>query len=548
MPDLVFATKGQAEALRAQQAMVDAAKKQQAEMKALAAESEKAKKAILAIYESTKTPQEQMKQRMEVLRKAIKDGTAPPEAITALERLKAKYQETFSAVKRDISTSTLSAKELEAANKKALDLGRTKEWGAGLAAAAAGPLAALVAGFKQLADYRDDLAEKDKAAISGEGGLSQFVSPTQSAAALLAESRAAYAGGIGSDRTASANALGSMLGAGIDKPADRLLLMKMQSTGLIENAGEVAKSAKTLQSTYGGDLMSMLDRAFGAGDIAPGGASQLMIASSRSAQRANKLGISADEVVGATAALGQSTGSEDIGATQLASLLKGLRNAGGYEGLGLSGALQKLKADAASIDPKTGKAIGVRGIIGDRSEAMDAYDFLTSKLGGATYSRGFSGAAMGAATKASLQMLSASESDPNSKAARFAIQQSRQREVASLDEAAIQNVLAGLQSERARNVDSYPTALRVPLQMFGDTLGYLERAGNAESYAREYAQPTPIFGTDSPAKVEARKTIQAIDEQRKVQEEQRKLQERMAKALESLDNKSNEGGLIISGE
>jgi hypothetical protein len=569
VPDLIFATKGQAAVLRAQDDMKRRAQELAAEFKKDAQEADKTRAAILRIYESTKTPQEQLKQRMEVLRKAIRDGTAPPEAITALERLKAKQHETYSAARSEISKSNLSLKELDATQKKTFDTSIVSKWGGAVGGAVS---AAIIASFKTIKDEQRKLADDSKAAIAGEGQLAQFANSPAEMRALLAESRMQYASGVGGSRDEAAAVTLAMLNAELGY-SDRLSFGRFQSSGLTPNAGNLGRAAATMQANLGGNPIDYVNRAFRI-EAAPGSAEQLMIAAAGGAQGAVTLGIGPDELYGATAALSKAKGAESEAGTRIVALLKSLDVAGGYGGKGLANSL-------ADVQSRIAKGEDVRDILGGRQEAVDAFRYLVGH-GKGLFALSTAQSSEGFATQAAIRKLGYAESsDPALRAARLAIQTKRAREIATLDEGTMANLVESQNNETLKWIDSLPYGLRqaarlgyqarsegfnIPLvtQLTGVSVPAYDTMLPNDVLAWSRSQPwVPELegagpgweGSGTPAQREQRGIIQSIVDQKRLAEESKRINEQqreflgqIARGIGEMLARSTEGGLLIGSE
>lgn len=545
MPDLVFATKGQAAVLLAQEQMKKKADELNAEFKKTAKDAEAAKNAILKIYESTKTPQEQMKQRMEVLRKAIKDGTAPPEAITALERLKAKYQETFGTAQKEITKSNMSLKELDATQKKTFDSSAVTKWGAALGGAVS---AAIVASFKTIKDEQKKLADDAKASVIGEGSLAQLADTPEQFQSLLGESRGMYAAGVGRNRNEASDTLFSLINAGVTDRGDRAFFGRMRSAGLVGDAGGFAKAAATIQSTLGGNMQDIVNSGFGAGAFSPGSVEQLLIGASRGGTGAAALGIGRNELIGSTAALAKATGSEMEAGTLIASLLKSLDKAGGFEGKSLAQSLAEITKRVAG-----GEALRGDSLLGGRQEAVNAYRILVG--GGASdFAAATAASGQGAANQVGINKLNIAETaDPSLRAARLALTSQQNQDNVLIDEGTYSNLYETQRNELIGQLNQLPWGLRHIGRGLEATRAWTyDLAMPNETLARWRADSPTIPSLDGPTasqegQREVVKQIRTLEESKAIQAQQMETLSEIARGIGELVARTTDG-LFIGGD
>ena len=556
MPDLVFATKGQAAVLRAQEQMKQQAKDLATEFRKDTQEAEKLGRAAVRIYESTKTPQEQMRQRINTLREAIKKGVAPPEAIEALGRLKTKYHETYSAAQKDISKSSEELEKFSKVQDKSFGTSGVMKWGAALGGAVS---AAIVTSFKTIRDEQKKLADDAKGALNAEGALAQLADTPAEYRALLGESRGMFAAGVGRDRNEAAETLSDLLNAGISSRGDRAFFGRMRSSGLVNNSGDFAKAAAALRLNLGGNIQDIVNSSFGAGEYSPGSIEQLLIGASRGGTGAKALGIGFDELIGSTAALSAARNSESEGGTLIASLLKSLDKAGGFEG-------KTLKQSLAEIQQRVAGGENLRGdsLLGGRAEAVDAYRILTGAEGGDIFAKATAAVAVAGQNKAALRKLEMAESaDPSLRAARASLRASQARAIAEMDEGTAVNVLEAQAQERigkinqrggfsrvlGRALEGGRTGFKIPIldwQVPG-----LETLIEPEALADWQNQPwIPQIGGggQSSSQRENGEILQLLRDGKSQQEDQKKIQSDQLRVLSELNDKASEGGIVIGSD
>jgi hypothetical protein len=551
MPDLIFATKGQAAVLRAQQQMAESAKTLAAELKKDSQEADKAKAAILRIYEASKTPQQQMKQRIEELRKITKDAAAPPEAFAALSNLQKKYVESYKVAKQAVVDTKNTVSDLAETQSKTFDAAGVTKWGKALGAAVS---AAVVLSFKAIKDEQQKLADDAKSSLVSEGSLAQLANTDKEFQSLLGESRSMYAAGVGRDRNEAAQTLFSLINAGVNDRGDRAFFGRMRSAGLVGNAGDMAKAAATLQSTLGGNMQDIVNRGFGAGAYSPGSIEQLFVGASRGGTGAAALGIGIDELMGSTAALAKATGSEMEAGTLIASLLKSLDKAGGFEGKTLAQSLAEIQKRVAAGEDLRGDSL-----LGGRQEAVNAFRILTgggaSDFAAATIASGQGGVNRVAATKLDI----AESADPSLRAARLALQQEQTRANREIDEGTAMNIYNAQREERIGRINEMPNGIRQVMRALEFAQAYgLDTFMDTEATARNRSLPwIPALEGPSgtPAQQEQQKIFEVLDKQRRAADESNTLQTQQLEAIGKVANKigelvakANDGGIYISND
>jgi len=551
MPDLVFTTKGQAAVLRAQEDMKKAAQGLAAELKKDSQEADKARAAILRIYEASKTPQQQMKQRIEELRKITKDAAAPPEAFAALANLQKRYVETYKTAKTAVDDTKNSVSDLADTQKKGFDASAVTKWGKALGTAVS---AAVILSFKTIKDEQQKLADDAKSSLISEGSLAQLADTPEQFNSLLAESRGMYAAGVGRDRNEAAGTLFSLINAGVNNRGDRAFFARMRSAGLVGNAGDMAKAAATLQSTLGGNMQDIVNRGFGAGAYSPGSIEQLFVGASRGGTGAAALGVGIDELMGSTAALAKATGSEMEAGTLIASLLKSLDKAGGFEGKSLAQSLAEIQKRVAAGEDLRGDSL-----LGGRQEAVNAFRILTG--GGASdFAAATIASGQGGVNRVAINKLNIAESaDPNLRAARLALQQEQTRANKEIDEGTARNIYNAQREERISRINELPNGIRQVMRALeiGQAYG-LDTFMDTEATARNRSMPwIPALEGPSgtPAQQEQQKIFDVLDKQRRSAEESNTLQAqqleavgKVARGIGELVARVNDGGIYISND
>lgn len=236
----------------------------------------------------------------------------------------------------------------------------------GLVAAAAG---AAKKAIGEMHRANEESAQKQRASEMGMTQLAQLSGGSKQKMLRLTDAaRQLYAGGGAGSLNEAAGMIFQLESAGMFEQRDLFGSLY----GVVGSPGTMAKAANTLMTSMGkgetGGVRGILSKAMAASAFNPQAADQLLEAAAGAGVSARKLGISDEEVLAATALLAQSTGSAQEGGTQLNSLLTAMLKKGGYEGLGLSGALGKLGGKGMS-DKALIKYLG-------RKEAASAFGVL----------------------------------------------------------------------------------------------------------------------------------------------------------------------------
>lgn len=192
---------------------------------------------------------------------------------------------------------------------------------------------------------------------------------------LTDTSESMHAAGVGRSVDEAADVLFNLMSAGVGDELDTFT--DLAATGVGGDAASVADLAKgvaTLVTTLGqdetGSARSLVGKALAAAEIAPGTVSQVMSAAARGGGTAKALGLSDEELLAATALVSASTGSTEMGGTQVASLLKSLDKKGEFQG-------KSLADSVAAIDAMNLSGEQLFEYLGT-SEAVGAYRTLSS--------------------------------------------------------------------------------------------------------------------------------------------------------------------------
>lgn len=322
MPDLIFASKGAAEAIRNQERINEGARKLKDLYRADTQEAKRLESAAKRIYEQTRTPQEQMLQRIAKIKTAQKAGLIPPkEAESAIRRIN---------------------RELENTRRKALDAG--KGFGRFSGAMVTGLVSGITSALSlqriltSVSQLLDETAAKQRASSKGLGNLVQLaggdVSKRQK---LISAAKQTFAEGGFNTLNESANLIFQLESAGA--LGQRAFFSQLQT---VDEAADIAKTTALIRNNLGqaetGTLRQITSKVI-AGALPATGVSPSDIArgSATAAVSAKALGLSDEELIAAVSRVSETTGSGDLAGTQVNSLLTALIKRGAADDPALKG-------------------------------------------------------------------------------------------------------------------------------------------------------------------------------------------------------------------
>lgn len=145
-------------------------------------------------------------------------------------------------------------------------------------------------------------------------------------------------------------------------------------SGIVEDPAALAKATATLRASLGeeetGSLRDLVSKGFAASARSPATVEALLEGAARSGAFGRDLGASDEAILAATALTATSTGSAEMGGTQVASLIKSLATKEEFQGMGLRGAVDLL----AEKELSPGELLKFLG----RSEAVAGFSVLSN--------------------------------------------------------------------------------------------------------------------------------------------------------------------------
>lgn len=234
---------------------------------------------------------------------------------------------------------------------------------------------ALIGAVRELDRVRRESSEKLKASERGLGSLAELSGgDPKKLNRLIGQAKHIYSQGGASSLDEAARSIYAFESAGVNTSKTRRAFGKLY--GIVSDPAVLARAIATIQTSKGaeaGTTEQLISKALAANKYAPASAPEILEAASRSAAGAKMLGISDEEMIAATAVLAKSTGTAELGGTQLDSLIMSLATnkklGGGFKGLSLIESLQKLEGMGLSdveLKEALGRKEAVRGFAGLR--------------------------------------------------------------------------------------------------------------------------------------------------------------------------------------
>jgi len=315
-------------------------------------------------------------------------------------------------------------------------------------AARIGIIATAASGLKKiLAEVNKAREEAGARGLASESGLSSLAQLAGGNKArlqqLIGAARKTYAEGGASSLDAAAKQVFALESAGA--LGGRQFFSRLY--GIVEDPAAMARAAATMRKSVGaketGGFSQIVSKAFAASKYSPASAEALLTAASRGGQGIRAIGGSDEELLAATAIMATARGSAEEGGTTVAALLKQLQKKGGFEGLGLKGSLEKLKAKGLS-----GRKL--LKFLGGRQEASIAADVLMRSIPQLDEITGAQ--AVAEHTNLAGRIISSREAIPEIEVARAARAARARREIGETRKGALRNVSEAT-FEKARAYD-----------------------------------------------------------------------------------------------
>jgi len=422
--------------------------------------------AVGAAREASRQKQEALRREQEIRRRVARQREAmhrrgqqiTRENMTAQERYNSKLRELRTLLRagmitqQDYSRAAGRARRelegVEAAGEKAFGadaLSKVGQFAASFASVTVA-IGGITTALREMEQVRREAGQRLAQSRIDIGSLAQLArTPEEMQKLVQMAQRVRASGGAASDAEA-AQLVFSLVSAGAKGQVD--LFSQMGATGLLPEPAKMAKASKTLLTSMGeaetGGMRAIVSKAFGASAASPARAEELLEAASRAAGSAKALGLTDEELLAATALTATSTGSAEMGGTQVAALLKSIEKQRGEIGG------ESLQAMVASIDAKQLGGEELFKFFG-RQEAVQAYRVLRDNAGQLQEQI----AAVQQAEQQDLTgtMLKLSDAVPALRAARLAAQAKGQREVGEQQMATMNQVADAMQ-------DAFTTDLR----------------------------------------------------------------------------------------
>lgn len=296
-----------------------------------AKEQERLNRAAKAIERDMLTPQEKYNAKIKELDTLLKNAGLSQEA----------YRRAVVKAKSDLDQAGAAGRA--AFGAKALGDLRAMATGAiGVSAA----VALVTAAYRTADQARQTLADKQMSDRAAFGKLAQLAETPEQMKRLIDASDRAYGLGVGTTAGEAAKFVFDLESAGTLDQLD--LFAEMESKKLVDNAGKMALSAKTLQVSMGesetGDLRGLISKSFAASKSSPGTAEEILEAASRSGVAAGEMRMSDEAVLAATAIVSQAKGNTDEAGTYLAQMMRTLQEKGGFKGKSMEDAIREVAA------------------------------------------------------------------------------------------------------------------------------------------------------------------------------------------------------------
>lgn len=255
--------------------------------------------------------------------------------------------------------------------------------------------------LREADQVRREVVQRMHTSAAGLGLLGQLAESPKEMKELVSQAKGIYREGGATDVEQAARTLFALKSAGAEEFLP--LFTELKKKELVAQPDVMARSAKALMSSLGieetGTFRDLISKAFGASKTTPAVAESLLQAAAGPGAFAKPLGLSDEELLAMVAVLSKQAKGEDPAAmagTWVRSLLKGLGEAGEFEGMSVAEILKDIggrKLDEKALKGRKlskeerkaliGQPLDVEGlkkIIGGRSEAMVAYRGLLDNL------------------------------------------------------------------------------------------------------------------------------------------------------------------------
>ena len=291
-------------------------------------------------------------QRLEAARRAIYERTRPGQlaymqTMQTLKTLRAQGKITEAEYRREVDLSKQSLREAGKAQTAAFGpsaLSQIKTIAAGYIGISTA-IGAVRTAFSAMEQQRHDAAQRSLESRAGIGELAQLAETPEQMDRLMTAAKRTYGEGGAENLDEAGRFVFALESAGALE--SRKLFSDLKARSLVNDPAEMAKSAKTMIATMGqeetGGFRPLVSKAFGVSKFSPAKAEEILQGAARSGTSAEKLGISDEEVLAATALMSEAKGSADEGGTYLAQMMRTMKAKGGFEGQTLERSLSEIQ-------------------------------------------------------------------------------------------------------------------------------------------------------------------------------------------------------------
>ncbi|MCC6679863.1 MAG: phage tail tape measure protein [Phycisphaeraceae bacterium] len=282
--------------------------------------------------------------------------------------------------------------------------------------------AAIAAATQALREFRqeqDEAGRAEREARRGVSSLAQLADTPEQFKGLVDAAKQTLAEGGARNLDEAARTVFALESAGqLDQ---RALFSSLAATGIVTDTDVLANAVSALIGSMGagetGSARDIVSKGFGASKFAPSTVSQLLQGTARAGVAAGRLGISDEEVLGATTVGAKATGSADIAGSYLRALLINLDKQGVYQGQPLMKSVSQIQAMNLSTEDLF-KYLGSQ-------EAVTMFGMLAANK--PLYGQAMREITQAQATDAVGRKLALPDTDPGLRAAREAERQETRR-------------------------------------------------------------------------------------------------------------------------
>jgi len=246
-------------------------------------------------------------------------------------------------------------------------------------------LTGVIAAATQALQYHNQVkkesAQRQRASQAGLAELAQLASTPEQMQNLVGEAYAIHGQGVGKTVDEAAGLLFSLESATVKDPEQRQMFVDLAANSVVGDVRSFAFSSRGLIDAFGeeeaGDFTAVASKAFAASAASPSTVDQLLAAASGKAGTiASQLKISDEELLAAVATVASSAGGASEGSTQIEAMMSAMLTKGGFEGLSMREAVQKIDAmglEGEDLVKYFGRKEGMAGF-GTLLQNLDRFD------------------------------------------------------------------------------------------------------------------------------------------------------------------------------